>query len=247
MATTWRSKHAGAGQYTVWSTDSNGNYLSSIVAPVSASSTALQSIETVFQQDLNGDGTIGPPSLSPTVIQTHGTTSLVAIGSDYFLYNTTSGTGPELSYAGTPFTAGGLGGWTAIGAIQVAGGGYDVALKCAGGSYYTVWSTDSTGNYLSSIVAPVSASSTALQSIETVFHQDLNGDGTIGIASATSAFQSVGTSAGTEFVLAYVYKLTVASGDTLHFIDDVINNATSCLPARSLLTSRRSRSKALAR
>ena len=144
-------RFAGAGQYTVWSIDSNGNYLSSIIAPVAGSSTALQSIESVFHQDLNGDGTIGSPSVSPTVIQTNGATSLVQIGIDYFLYNTTSGTGPELTYAGVPFTVGAYGGWTAIGAIQVTGG-YDVALKVAGASQYTVWSTDSNGNYLSALL-----------------------------------------------------------------------------------------------
>jgi serralysin len=226
-------KNAGVGQYTVWSTDSNGNYLSSIVAPVSASSTALQSIETVFHQDINGDGTIGLPPASATVIQTDATTSLVAAGNDYFLYDTTSGTGPELSYAGTPFTAGAYGGWTAIGAIQVTGG-YDVALKNAGAGQYTVWSTDSGGNYLSSIIAPVSGSNTALQSIETVFHQDINGDGVIGIASATSAFQSVSTSAGTELVLADAHTLTVAGGDTLHINDIAINNAGNILVAGTL-------------
>ncbi len=89
----------------MWSIDSNGNYLSSIIAPGSGEQhPRCNRIESVFHQDLNGDGTIGSPSVSPTVIQTNGATSLVQIGIDYFLYNTTSGTGPELTYAGVPFT-----------------------------------------------------------------------------------------------------------------------------------------------
>ena len=52
----------GADQYTVWSTDSNGNYLSNIIGVVSGTSTALESLETTFHQDLNGDGTIGVPT-----------------------------------------------------------------------------------------------------------------------------------------------------------------------------------------
>ncbi len=46
----------GAGEYTVWSTDSNGNYISNIVAVGSGTSNALEAIETSFNQDLNGDG-----------------------------------------------------------------------------------------------------------------------------------------------------------------------------------------------
>ena len=49
----------GTNQYTVWTTDSNGNYLSNI-GVVSGTSYALELLETSFQQDLNGDGTIGP-------------------------------------------------------------------------------------------------------------------------------------------------------------------------------------------
>ena len=57
---------------------------------------ALESIETTFNQDLNGDGTIG---LTKTVIQTDtnsfGSTSLTAVANEYFLYNA-SGSGPVL-------------------------------------------------------------------------------------------------------------------------------------------------------
>jgi protocatechuate 3,4-dioxygenase beta subunit len=178
-------KIAGADQYSVWSTDSNGNYISnsnSGVAPiVSGSSTALQAIETTFHQDLNGDGVIGPTT---TVIESVGSTSLVEVGPNFYLNSISNGFGPELKYAGAPVAAAQFGAWTPIG-VEATATGYEVAWKVAGADQYSVWSTDSNGNYISnsnSGVAPiVSGSSTALKTIETSFHQDLNGDGLIGM------------------------------------------------------------------
>ena len=48
----------------------------------SGSSAALESLEPSFHQDLNGDGVIGVPT---TVIEAFGSTSLVEVGSNYFL------------------------------------------------------------------------------------------------------------------------------------------------------------------
>src|SRR6516225_730461 len=53
-------KITGADQYTVWYTDNSGNYLSSAFNSASGTSAALESFEPSFQQDLNGDGVIGP-------------------------------------------------------------------------------------------------------------------------------------------------------------------------------------------
>ena len=86
-------------------------------------------------------------------------------------------TGPELKYSGAAVTVGEFGTWTPIGAVQVAGGGYDVAWHEHGSGLYTVWNTDSNGNYLSNVIGAVSGNSTALESLETTFNQDLNGDG----------------------------------------------------------------------
>ena len=59
-------------------------------------------------------------------------------------------TGAELNYLRRYGRGGRLrfGGWTPIGAEQTAGG-YDVAWKIPGADQYTVWSTDSNGNYIS--------------------------------------------------------------------------------------------------
>ena len=54
-------------QYQVWDTDPSGNYLSTGLGPVSGESAALWSAEVSFNDDLNGDGTIGVPP--PKVIE----------------------------------------------------------------------------------------------------------------------------------------------------------------------------------
>ena len=74
----------GSDQYTVWNTDSNGNFVSNGTGGVvSGSSAALQSLEPSFQQDLNGDGIIGiPPSVT---IEAYGNTSLAVVGNNYAL------------------------------------------------------------------------------------------------------------------------------------------------------------------
>src|SRR5260370_296139 len=181
-------KVAGADQYTVWTTDSNGNYVSNL-GTVSGTSAALQSIETSFQQDLNGDGTIGSAAPSgPTVVESFGSTSLTEVGTNFYLYNS-SGVGPSLKYLGADVVAGQFGHWAPIGAEPTASG-YEVALKVAGADQYTVWTTDNNGNYVSNL-GTVSGTSAALQSIETSFHQDLNGDGAISPASQVSSPQFV--------------------------------------------------------
>jgi hypothetical protein len=81
---------------------------------------------------------------------------------------------------GSNVTVGQFGGWAPIGAVQTAGG-YDVAWKVTGADEYTVWNTDSQGNYISNLIGAVSGNSYALESFEPIFNQDLNGDGVIGL------------------------------------------------------------------
>jgi 20S proteasome alpha/beta subunit len=170
-------KDAATNQYAVWTTDSSGNFVSSTGA-IAGTSTALESLETTFQQDLNSDGVIGIPT---KVIQTDGSTSLVQIGSNYFLDPVGGSSGPELKFGGAAFVvdAAQFSGWAGIGAVQTSTG-YDVAWKNAATNQYAVWTTDSSGNFVSSTGA-IAGASTALESLETTFQQDLNGDGVIGI------------------------------------------------------------------
>ena len=119
-------KMAGLDQYSIWATDSNGNYVSNLTPAVSGASYTLESYETTFGQDFNGDGNIG---LTSVVIQVDGTTALTEVANNFFLYN--GGVGPSLKYGGSPVIAGTSGGWTPIGAIQTVSG-YEVAWKMAG-------------------------------------------------------------------------------------------------------------------
>ena len=182
-------KIPGADQYSVWTTDSNGNFISSSAA-LSGSSSTLQSFETSFHQDLNGDGAIGVP-VTGTVIESAGSTSLVAVSNHFFLDDISTGLGPSLKYGGTDVVAGQFGGWTPIGAEQTASG-YQVAWKIPGADQYSVWTTDSNGNFISSSAA-LSGSSSTLQSFETSFHQDLNGDGAIGVPVTGTVIESAGS------------------------------------------------------
>ena len=54
-----------------------------LISNVSGTSAALESIETSFNDDLNGDGTIGAPA--PTVIESNGSMSLLTDGTNYLL------------------------------------------------------------------------------------------------------------------------------------------------------------------
>src|SRR6185312_14057698 len=98
-------------------------------------SAQLESYEPGFNYDLNGDGTIGIPAASLTLIESSGTTKLLTDGTHFFLEPA----------GGSPVTAAQLSGWTPIAAQQTATG-YEVALKA--GAQYLVWNTDSSGSYL---------------------------------------------------------------------------------------------------
>jgi serralysin len=177
----------GADSYTVWDTDTNGNITTNALGTTSGSSLALETMETSFHQDLNGDGTIGPPAApTSTTIEAFGATALVQTGSNYFLNPVAGGTGPELKYGGAAFTANSTwGAWAPIG-VEAISGGYEVAFK-TGTDSYTVWHTDSSGNITTNALATTSGSSAALEALETSFQQDLNGDHVIGVPSAPSS------------------------------------------------------------
>ncbi len=188
-------KVAGADQYGVWYTDSSGNFISN-TAVMSGTSATLESLETSFHQDLNGDGVIGIPT---TVIESFGSTSLVEVGNNFYLKSISSGTSVELQNGGVPVVAGGSGAWTPI-AAEVTATGYEVAWKLTGADQYSVWNTDSNGNYVSNMIGVVSGSSTVLQSLEPSFHQDLKGDSVIGPAPSAAAASHFGASNVASFV-----------------------------------------------
>ena len=173
--------NSSTGLFNIWSTDSNGNYITNLASGISGTSSTLENFENVFQQDLNNDGTIGPPPPPPpSVIEAHGVTALLQSGNDYFLNPVASGTGPELMFSGAPVTAGEWTGWAPVGAEHTTNGGYDVAFYNASTGLFNIWSTDNNGNYITNLASGISGTSSTLENFETVFQQDLNGDGTIG-------------------------------------------------------------------
>jgi hypothetical protein len=167
----------------------------------------LESLEAVFHQDLNGDGVVGP---TVKVIQTDGSTSLTEVGNLYFYLDGSSGTGPELKYSGTNVTAGEFNSWIPIGAIQTTNG-YDVAWKNAGTGLYTVWTTNSNGNFTGCATGgSVSSTSVVLESLEPVFGQDLNSDGMTGLYAAPGATLQISTTLASASSAA-----TIGAGATL--------------------------------
>jgi serralysin len=184
-------KNGSADSYVVWITDNGGNYLTNL-APATGSSSAMTSLEVSFQQDLNGDGTIGAAGPSGTTIEALGSTKLVLLTNNYYLQNIGSGSGPTLKYSSVAVTAGQFGAWTPIGTEQTSSG-YQVVMKNGSADSYVVWVTDTNGNYLTN-GAPASGSSAAITSLETSFQQDLNGDGIVSSAVAPSANSPIGTS-----------------------------------------------------
>ena len=204
----------GTNTYTVWTTDSNGNYTGNLIGAVAGNSYAFESLEPLFQQDLNGDGTIG---VTTTVIRTDGATSLTAVANQFYL-NSTGGSGPALQYRGAAVTAGEFGAWTPIGAVQTASG-YDIAWKVPGTNHYTVWTTDSNGNYTGSLLGAVAGNSYALESLEPIFQQDLNGDGTIGVTTTViqTDTNSFGSTSLAEVTNQFYFYNSSGSGPALKY------------------------------
>ena len=149
-------KNASDDDFTVWSVDASGNYVGDIFGALAPTSVATESFETLFNQDLNGDGTLG---LNQSGVASDGVTNLTKVGADYEFVASGASTGPVLSYAGSPVTAGEFGGWTPLGAEQLSTGGYEVAWGMAGVNEFTIWKTNSSGAYVSTLVGATGGAS----------------------------------------------------------------------------------------
>jgi serralysin len=106
-----------------------------------------------------------------------------------------------------------LGPWAPIGAEQTASG-YEVGWKAAGADQYSVWNTDNSGNFIPS-TSIVSGADYTLQSFEPSFHQDLNGDGQIGVP--TTVIEANGSTHLTEVGNHFFLYDSNGAGPSLKF------------------------------
>ena len=186
-------KNGSADQYVVWTTDSNGNFLSQ-GSLLNGASVELQSLEPGFSQDLNGDGGITPR----TPIESTGSTALATVAGVYVLSPSGSPLGPQLRMSGSLVTAGQFGNWNPIGAEQI-NGLYKVVWQNGSANQYVIWTVDGNGNFLSQTAA-LTNTSVELQSLEPGFNQDFNGDG----ITARTPIESAGSTALANVAGAYV-------------------------------------------
>ncbi|MCK1551544.1 M10 family metallopeptidase C-terminal domain-containing protein [Bradyrhizobium sp. 177] len=189
-----------SGQFITWTLDDSGNYVTNS-APVSGTSAALENYEPSFQQDLNGDGVVGVPAQTGTTIEAYGATSLVQVGSNYFLNPVAGGSGPEVMLNHAPLGAGQFSGWSPV-AGEKTSSGFMFAMHTTASDQFIIWTLDSNGNYVTNTAAMV-GSSAALKSYESNFHQDLNGDGVISPASSAPAAASVAHDTSVQYTSAH--------------------------------------------
>ncbi|MEY9103882.1 serralysin [Bradyrhizobium yuanmingense] len=224
-------KDSASGQYSVWSTDSNGNFLTTLGSAPQMSGTdpSLKTLEPTLQQDLNGDGLIGVPAAVIATIEALGSTRLVSSGGNYHLESIATGTGPTLKYAGSVVIAANWGTWSVIGAEQVSGGSYDVVWKDSAGGQYSVWSTDSNGNFLTTLGSAPQMLGTdpSLMTLEPTLQQDLNGDGTIGVAAAVSTtIEALGSTRVVSSTGNYhLESIATGTGPTLKYAGSAVITA----------------------
>jgi pimeloyl-ACP methyl ester carboxylesterase len=174
--------------------------------------------------------------LSQTVIESLGSTSLVEDATNYFLVSNSGSV--ELSNGGTPVVAGQLtqsgSPWVPIAAEQTTSG-YEVAWKVAGADDYMIWNTDSGGNYLATALDAASGTSSALESFEFNFHQDLNGDGHVGLVlNGSSGGQTLAAGNGPTTLIGGPNDVLIggASADTFVFLPNSgANTINSFTPA----------------
>ena len=182
-------------QYVTWTVDGNGNFLSQS-ALLSPTSFALESLETPFGQNLNGDGTTG---LTTAPIEAIGSTTLTQVA-DFYFVNYGGPSAVQLRYGGMYVAANQFGAWVPIGAEQ-AGNTYQVVWRNGAADQYLAWTVDLNGNFLSQ-GGIVSGASWYAKSFESsVMHQDFNGDGTTGLT--TAPIEAIGSTTLTQVADSY--------------------------------------------
>ena len=208
----WRNVTGTTAQYIVWQTNSGGSYTGGLTGIVVSNDLSLEILEPSFQQDLNGDGATGAPTV---VIEALGATKLVQIGTQYFMQNS-GGTGPALQYGGAPVIAGQLGTWTPV-AAEANAGGYEIALRNGTGTtaQFIVWQTNSSGSFTTGLTGAVASTDLSLEMLEPSFQEDLNGDGTTGVP--TVVIETRGATKLVQIGTQFLLRNAGDSGPVLQF------------------------------
>ncbi|MES0862934.1 hypothetical protein ABLN87_11300 [Ruegeria sp. SCPT10] len=150
----------GGGTYSEWVLDGSGNFVDSLAVG------NVVDIETVYNADLNNDGSIGHVT---TPIENDGSVSLGQSTRGVYLINGAT----EIKLNGNALGPGSLGDWSAIHVEADGNGGYRLLWKNGGGTY-SEWVLDGSGNFVDSLAVG------NVVDIETVYNADLNNDGSIG-------------------------------------------------------------------
>ncbi|MBR1207472.1 MULTISPECIES: Ig-like domain-containing protein [unclassified Bradyrhizobium] len=176
---------------------------------------------SVTATDAAGNTSVQSNVLQTKVTESAGSTTLEQVGTS--LHFVTGSTDVVFKLASAALSTDQFPSYNFIGAEKTATG-YDVAWKDAGTGLYSVVATDTNGNFLSTIAGSVSGTSDALRSLESTMHQDLNGDGTIGLpvkiieTAGSTILEQVGNSL--HFVTGstdVVFKLAGAAVSTDQF------------------------------
>ena len=145
-------------------TDSSGAWRYT-TSPLNNGPHAFTATATDAAGNISPASQVFDPIVGGTDIEANGAISLVQVGNQYYLDDNTGVVPPLLKYLGAGYAAGQFGVWTPIAAEKTATG-YEVAWKFGSADQYTVWNTDSNGNYVSGVIGAVSSSSAALESFE---------------------------------------------------------------------------------
>src|SRR5262249_22625260 len=148
-------------------------------SPLSAGPHAFTATASDVAGNTSAASQIYDPIIGGTTIEANGGVSLVQVGNHFYLDDNTGAVPPSLKFQGTDYVVGQFGAAVVPIGAEATANGYEVAWKVMGTDIYSVWATDKNGNYTSSIIGNASGTSTTLESIESSFHQDLNGDGYI--------------------------------------------------------------------
>ncbi|WP_316235511.1 NF038122 family metalloprotease, partial [Bradyrhizobium sp. SZCCHNR1022] len=104
-------------------------------------------------------------SATPVTIEANGSTALAQVGLNYYFIPSGGSTGPELKYGGSPIVAGNVGGWVPIG-VEAIAGGYELAWKLQGQDQYSVWTTDTNGNFNGGLIGRATGNDPGLEALE---------------------------------------------------------------------------------